>query len=119
MAGKTSGSNKSLVPIIIAGAVIVVGVAAWALMSGGDDQDSAKTVQAPQPKPKVNKPAPKETSKPARTRDRTRDVDRGSDRERPVVDRDDEEEKKKPSKKKKKKRTKKKDPPKPPPQPGF
>ena len=117
MAGKSGGSNKALVPIIIAGAVVAVGAAAWALMSGGDEPVAPQTVRAP--KPKVNKPPPKEESKPARTRDRTREVDRGSDRERSVVDRVDKEEKKKPAKKKKKKRTKKKDPPKPPPPPGF
>jgi hypothetical protein len=122
VARKTGGANKSLIPILIAGAVVAVGVGAWALISGGGDEAaSTPVVQPVEAKPEPAKKEPKADKEPARTRERPRERGRSTDRARtPTVgERDDREEDKKPDRKKKKKKKKKKEPDKPLAPPGV
>jgi hypothetical protein len=120
MATKSGGSNSALVPILVVGAVVVIGGGAWALMSRGGDEPETPAVQRDRPaapaRAQDGEDKTGEKAKPeARSRDRSRErrdtrereerkrtpTDVGRDRDRPDT-------KKKDKKKDKKKKEKKK-----------
>ncbi|MCP4245568.1 MAG: hypothetical protein GY778_00825 [bacterium] len=85
MAVKSGSSNKALVPLLVVGAVVVVGAGAWALMSGGDEPEAASPVMPPaktvnQPNaPPPEAAAPKPTRSQGRQRRVRDDADAGRD----------------------------------------
>jgi hypothetical protein len=113
MAGKTGGSNKALIPILVGVAVLAVGFGAWALVSGGGSSEVEPVARTSKPKKEKAKPRAKtedNKEKTTRSRKRTRDTgDAGRERTptREVAGGDNtDDERQKPKKKKKKKKKK-------------
>ncbi|MCP4245570.1 MAG: hypothetical protein GY778_00835 [bacterium] len=119
MAAKSGSSNKALIPLLVVGAVVVVGAGAWVLMSGDEEPETpavrppVRAVSEPAPvEPKAAAPKPRSRE---RTRERTDTAADDSGRRAtptPTKKADDESSKRDKKKKpKKKKPAKKKTPP--------